>query len=191
MIGTGNPTLILAEKSYRTDTIPGRCASYNGKNSRNDPDSHSGVVKERTVKSRDEVSAGGVVFRREHDDVHVLVCKDAGYHKWVLPKGLVNKGESLEETAVREVHEEVGVQARIVESLGEEKYVYTARGFRVFKTVHYFLMEYESGSEFEHDHEMDEVKWVSIEEAIALMGYKGAQDVLRRAQTRLHTLSAS
>ncbi len=62
--------------------------------------------------------------------------------------------------------------------------------FNAGKTVHYFLMEYESGSEFEHDHEMDEVKWVSIEEAIGLMGYKGAQDVLRRAQTRLHTLSA-
>jgi 8-oxo-dGTP pyrophosphatase MutT (NUDIX family) len=139
-------------------------------------------MRNSIVKSRDEVSAGGVVFRRDQDDVRVLVCKDAGYHKWVLPKGLVDKGESFEETAVREVREEVGVQARIIESLGEEKYIYTSRGVRVFKVVHYFLMEYQSGSETDHDHEMDEVKWVSLDEAISLMGYKGAKDVLTRAR---------
>jgi 8-oxo-dGTP pyrophosphatase MutT (NUDIX family) len=108
------------------------------------------------MKSRDEVSAGGVVYRRTANGVVVLICKDAGYHRWVLPKGWVNKGESLEEAAVREVREEVGVQARVVESLGEpEKYVYTAQGgVRVFKTVHYFLMAYESGSEADHDAEV-------------------------------------
>lgn len=137
------------------------------------------------MKSRDEVSAGGVVFRREEDCVSVLVCKDAGYKKWVLPKGLIDKGESSEETAVREVREEVGVQARIIESLGEEKYIYMSRGVRVFKVVHYFLMEYQSGSETDHDHEMDEVKWVSLDDAIGLMGYKGAKDVLSRAKSRL------
>ena len=142
------------------------------------------------MKSRDEVSAGGVVFRRDRGGVQVLVCKDAGYKKWVLPKGLVDKGESFEETAAREVREEVGVQGRIVAPLGEEKYVYTARGIRVFKTVTYFLMEYVAGNELDHDHEMDEVKWVSIDEAIGLMGYKGAQDVLRRAQTSLDAMQA-
>jgi 8-oxo-dGTP pyrophosphatase MutT (NUDIX family) len=91
------------------------------------------------MKSRNEVSAGGVVYRRGEQDIKVLICKDAGYHRWVLPKGLVGSHERFEEAALREVREEVGVEARIVQTLGEpEKYVYTARGIRVFKSVHYF-----------------------------------------------------
>lgn len=127
-----------------------------------------------------------MVFRRTANGIEVLVCKDAGYHKWVLPKGLIAKGESPEQTAAREVAEEVGVKARVLEPLGDpEKYVYTARGVRVFKAVYYFLMAYESGSEAEHDHEMEEVKWTGIDDAIDLMGYKGAKDVIRRAKARL------
>src|SRR5689334_4230555 len=98
------------------------------------------------MKSRNEISAGGVVFRRGENGIEVLICKATSYHRWVLPKGLVNQGENLEQAAIREVEEEVGVRARIVESLGEpEKYIYTSRGMRVFKVVHYFLMEYVSG----------------------------------------------
>ncbi len=141
------------------------------------------------MKSRNEFSAGGVVYRRVKNSIEVLICKDAGYHKWVLPKGLIAKGESPEQTAVREVAEEVGVKARLLEPLGDpEKYIYTARGVRVFKAVYYFLMAYESGSEAEHDHEMEEVRWASIDDAIELMGYKAAKDVLRRAKARLEEL---
>ncbi len=143
------------------------------------------------MKSRDEVSAGGVVYRWTTHGVEVLICKDAGYHRWVLPKGWVNKGENLGETAVREVREEVGVRARIVESLGEpEKYVYTAQGgVRVFKTVHYFLMIYESGSEADHDAEMEEVRWVTPEQAIELLAYQGAKNVVARASARIKELA--
>jgi 8-oxo-dGTP diphosphatase len=137
------------------------------------------------LKSRPEVSAGGVVYRRASDGVEVLICKDAGYHKWVLPKGLVDAGETPDTAALREVREEVGVTARIIAPLRAEKYIYTARGVRVFKTVHYFLMEYESGSEADHDHEMEAVRWVSLDDAIDLMGYQGAKDVLREAKMRL------
>ena len=137
------------------------------------------------MKSRPEVSAGGVVYRRTTDTVEVLICKDAGYHKWVLPKGLVHAGETPDTAALREVREEVGVTCRIVAPLREEKYIYTARGVRVFKTVHYFLMEYESGSEADHDHEMEAVRWAVLDEAIDLMGYQGAKDVLREAKMQL------
>src|SRR5436305_352608 len=142
------------------------------------------------MKSRDEISAGGVVFRRSRDKVEVLVCKASSYHKWVLPKGLVNRGETFEQAAVREVEEEVGVRAQITARLGEpEKYVYTARGMRVFKSVHYFLMEFESGNEKVHDHEMEEVKWLPLDKAIELVEYKGAKEVLNRAKARLEALS--
>ena len=138
------------------------------------------------MKSRDEVSAGGVVYRRAGDGIDVLICKDAGYHRWVVPKGLVAPGESYEQAAVREVEEEVGVRGRLVGRLGEpEKYIYTARGVRVFKQVHYFLLEYESGSVQNHDHEMEEVRWAPIDEAIETVAYTGAKAVLRRAKASL------
>lgn len=137
--------------------------------------------------ARNEVSAGGVVYRVDKDGVVVLVSKHSGYHKWVLPKGLVEKGESLEETAVREVEEETGIKAKIVSKIGEpEEYVYTLNGERIFKKVYYFLMEYQSGSHESHDFEMEEVKWVPMAEAIELMGYQGAKRVLDQAKQLLH-----
>ena len=143
------------------------------------------------MKSKSEVSAGGVVFRSEAGrDVEVLVCKDAGYHKWVLPKGAVNRSESLEAAALREVQEEVGVSAHIVEALGDpEKYIFTFKGVRVFKTVYYFLMEYDSGDEKHHDHEMEEVRWVSLDDAIGLVAYEGAKRVLEQAKMRLDRIA--
>jgi 8-oxo-dGTP pyrophosphatase MutT (NUDIX family) len=139
------------------------------------------------VKSRDEVSAGGVVFRRNDDGLEVLICKDAGYHRWVLPKGLVAKGENYEQTALREVQEETGIHARLIASLGDpEQYVYMARGVRVFKRVYYFLMEYESGSIDIHDHEMEDVRWVSIDEALELLAYDGAKRMVRAASEKIN-----
>jgi 8-oxo-dGTP diphosphatase len=134
------------------------------------------------VKSRDEVSAGGVVYRRGDNGIEVLICKDSFYHRWSLPKGVVNKGETFEQAALREVREETGVNARIITLLGEpEKYVYTLRGVRVFKTVHYYLLEYVSGSEDDHDTEMEEVRWFPVEAAIETVAYKSIKEILRRA----------
>lgn len=136
------------------------------------------------MKSRNEVSAGGVVYKRTENGLEVLICKDAGYHRWVLPKGLVNPGETFEQTAVREVREETGVHARLIVTLGDpEQYVYTARGVRVYKSVHYFLLEYESGTIDDHDHEMEDVRWVTFEVALQMLAYDGAKNVLRRAKT--------
>jgi hypothetical protein len=70
--------------------------------------------------------------------------------------------------------------------LGEpEKYIYTARGVRVFKSAYYFLLEYQSGSETDHDREMEAVEWKSIDEAIDILAYKAAKDVVRRAKNLL------
>lgn len=137
------------------------------------------------MSSRDEISAGGVVYRRDGDHIEVVICKDAGYHRWVLPKGLVSEGESYEQAALREVQEETGITARLIESLGEpEKYVYMARGVRVFKQVHYFLMEYVSGSIDQHDHEMEDVRWAGIDEALNLLAYDGAKRMVTALKQR-------
>jgi 8-oxo-dGTP pyrophosphatase MutT (NUDIX family) len=134
------------------------------------------------ANSRNEISAGGVVYRERDGEIEVLICKAASYHQWVLPKGLVDKGESFEQAALREVTEEVGVTARIVSEIGEpERYIYSRNGMRIFKEVHYFLMEYVSGSEADHDHEMEAVEWLPIQQAINTLAYDGAKNVLRKA----------
>jgi 8-oxo-dGTP pyrophosphatase MutT (NUDIX family) len=140
------------------------------------------------MKSVDEISAGGVVYRREADRLEVLICKSSGYHRWVLPKGLVDPGEMHEQAAVREVGEETGVRARLIAPLGEpEKYVYSRGGLRIFKQVFYFLMVYESGDTADHDHEMEDVRWVTFDEADTLLAYDGARSVVRRALVLLTT----
>ena len=138
------------------------------------------------MKSRQEVSAGGVVYRRSPNGIEILIGKASSYQRWVLPKGLVKRSESYDEAAVREAEEETGVRVRLVAPLGDpERYIYTARGVRVFKAVYYYLMEYVEGSERDHDYEMDEVRWVSIDEALELLAYEGARAVVRRAQAAL------
>ena len=135
------------------------------------------------MNQKTEVSAGGVVYKKTDEGIRVLISKHSGYHKWVLPKGRVERGESLENTAIREVEEEVGVKAKIVAQIGTpESYIYTFNGERISKTVHYFLMEYISGSHDDHDFEMEEVEWVSIDEAIARMGFEGAKNILEKAR---------
>ena len=142
------------------------------------------------MKSRSEISAGGVVYRVENGQLQFLIVKDAGYHRWVLPKGLVRQSEDYAATAQREVHEETGVQAEVVAPLGEpESYIYTARGMRVFKSVHYYLMRYISGSIENHDHEIEEVCWVTPEEGQNLLAYGGAKIMLHRSLAILESAS--
>jgi len=135
--------------------------------------------KNKKAESRREFSAGGVVYKGSK----WLVGKHSGYHKWVLPKGLVDKGESMAEAAVREVEEECGIKARVIEKLKEsEKYVFTMDGVKVFKQVNYFLMEYVSGKIKDHGWEMEEVEWLEFKKAKGRLNYRGAKQVLERAK---------
>jgi len=142
-------------------------------------------MKQSPIKSgqaKREFSAGGVVYKRDK----WLVCKHSGYHKWILPKGLVEEGESLKETAEREVEEECGIKVKVVEKLKDvEKYVYTMNGVKIFKQVVYFLMEYESGDIADHDWEMEEVEWLKYEEAYKRLEYSGAKRALKKAKELL------
>ena len=100
---------------------------------------------------------------------------------WSLPKGTPNRGESREETAVREVVEETGLDVRITEPLESIEYSFVQHGTRIHKTVHYFLMEQVGGDLSLHDHEFDEVRWVSLEDAEDLMSFPTEREVVARA----------
>jgi 8-oxo-dGTP pyrophosphatase MutT (NUDIX family) len=104
---------------------------------------------------------------------------------WALPKGLIGPGERAAETAVREVAEETGVQGRLLEKLGDVRYVYTWRGERVFKVVSFFLLRYSRGRLGDlppaFRHEVAETRWLSLEDGPHLLAYKGEQEMAARA----------
>jgi 8-oxo-dGTP pyrophosphatase MutT (NUDIX family) len=135
---------------------------------------------------RREFSAGGVVVRRLMGAWHLAAIRPAGKTSvWALPKGLIGRGEEPAATALREVGEETGVRGRLVEKLGDVRYVYTWKGERVFKVVSFFLVRYEAGRLGEIDpamrREVDEARWLPLEEAPRLLSYKGEREMAERA----------
>jgi 8-oxo-dGTP pyrophosphatase MutT (NUDIX family) len=128
-----------------------------------------------------EESFGGVVVH----EGNVLVITPAGRPQIsTLPKGGAEPGEPPEATARREVREETGIEARIVERLGDVHYRYRRRGVRVDKTVGFYLCEYLGGDTADHDHEVDEARWVPIEQARTELTYPGEREMIERALSK-------
>ncbi|MBM3283528.1 NUDIX domain-containing protein [Candidatus Gottesmanbacteria bacterium] len=139
-----------------------------------------------------EFSAGGIVYKRKalsgkqkDNDVVWLIAQHSQHKGWVFPKGLIGdskKGESSEETAVREVKEETGVEANIVKKLKKPAtYFYVWQGEKRFKTVYYFLMEYISGDIKNHDFEMSQVEWLPTVEVEKRLTYKSDKIAFKQA----------
>ncbi|MDP9329345.1 MAG: NUDIX hydrolase [Actinomycetota bacterium] len=131
-----------------------------------------------------EVSAGGVVYRRDGDEIEVILASRRtrrGELAWGLAKGGIEEGESLEEAAAREVTEETGIVAEIEGSLGDTRYFYVWEDARIRKTVHFFLMRATGGDTADRDDEMEEVRWFPLERAMKRAAYRGEREVLGRA----------
>jgi len=124
-----------------------------------------------------------------HDDeviVVVPVKRDASRQRVLaLPKGHLDQGETDEAAAVREVAEETGVNAELIEKLGDVEYSYERRGRRRAKRVAFYLFEYRSGSLEDHDHEIEEARWMPLEQAAEQLTYPGEREIVRRAMSRL------
>ena len=136
--------------------------------------------------SRSDVSAGGVVFRRVEEGIEIVLVGRTSERLWALPKGRPDAGETLEETALREVREETGLEVRIVDTVGQVEYWYTGPdGERVDKTVHYYLMEPIGGNTANHDHEFDRVEWRHLFEAERLLTHRNQLPMLHRAEERI------
>ena len=133
------------------------------------------------------VSAGGVVCEQGDGDVMVAVCGRLKTGLWALPKGTPDNGESLEETALREVREETGLSVEIEASLGHIEYWFTRDSERIHKRVYFYLMRPYGGSFDDHDPEFDVVRWTPAAEALDTLTYPSEREVLRRAMAALET----
>lgn len=132
-----------------------------------------------------ELSAGGAVVRGNEVIVVVPVKRDASRRRVLaLPKGHLDEGETPEAAATREVTEETGVIAELVDKLGDVEYTYERRGRRRYKRVAFYLFEYRSGSLADHDHEIEDARWMSLEQASRALTYPGEQEIVRRALSR-------
>jgi 8-oxo-dGTP pyrophosphatase MutT (NUDIX family) len=138
------------------------------------------------VPVKEQVSAGGVVFRGDKGRVEVVIVSVGGQNRWQLPKGLVEAGEKPEITAVREAHEEGGVSSDVVQPIETIEYWYAGldNGIKVrfHKRVHFYLLRYVSGDTRDHDWEVNEARWVPIEDATSQLAFDNEKRVMERAR---------
>lgn len=135
-----------------------------------------------------EISAGGVVYRHHDGQLQIQLIRDR-YGKITLPKGKMEPGETIEQTALREIEEETGITGRIVEPIEIIKYQYhLQQQGKVDKEVHYYLVEAVSGTLKPQIEEINEVEWMTPSEALAKQkdyGYDNNDSVLATALQKL------
>lgn len=136
------------------------------------------------MKTSRQVSAGGVLLRPGSQGAEVLLAARRtrrGEVVWGLPKGLVEKGESFEEAAVREVREETGFEGAITAPLGSVSYWFVWEGTRINKTVHFFQMELTGGDAAFRDMEMEDVDWFPLATAADSVAFTSEREIIRKA----------
>jgi 8-oxo-dGTP pyrophosphatase MutT (NUDIX family) len=129
-------------------------------------------------------SSGGVIYRYSEGVVEVALVVLTGRKAWCLPKGIIDKGEDPPTTALREVREETGLFGEMINKLGYISYWYFLNNnkVKVHKTVHYYLLKFVSGNTNDHDHEVEEVKWFPVSEAVTALSYKNEREIMLKAK---------
>lgn len=138
-----------------------------------------------------EFSAGGVVYKKENGQTLILVSQHSYHHGWVFPKGLIGdrvEGEKKIDTAVREVKEETGIDAEIVQELASISYWYVYEGEKRKKTVYYYIMKALGGDFSERDTEMEDVEWLLIDKVDERLSYKSDKKVFKQARPLIEGL---
>ena len=136
------------------------------------------------LRTATATSAGGIVVRFEAGRPHLVIGsrrRERDGRTWTLPKGTPKRGETTEETALREVGEETGLEVRITGPLDSIEYWFVQSGTRIHKTVHYFLMEPIGGSLERHDREFDQVRWIAFEDAATTLTFETERALVAHA----------
>lgn len=139
---------------------------------------------------REAMSAGGVVYREDAGALLIALCGRTRTGTWNLPKGTPDDGETVEETALREVQEETGLEVEIESQLGHIEYWFTRESKRFHKLVHFFLMGERGGSFDLHDPEFDVIQWFPAVQAIRSLTFETEADIVRRAIEALASRSS-
>jgi 8-oxo-dGTP pyrophosphatase MutT (NUDIX family) len=146
-----------------------------------------------SVLTKQQVSAGGVAFRRARGKVYVALISVGERGRWQLPKGLVGKNEPVEEAAVREVREETGLETETVSPIDVVEYWYFASSgsgrIRFHKFVHFFLLRYRAGRTSNHDHEVNEARWVELTRAEEMLAFANEKKILARARDMIEGMA--
>ena len=147
----------------------------------------TGADGDKYLPTAEQVSAGGVVFRSSDTNVDVAIVRIVPEQRWQLPKGIIDPGETVEQAALREVREESGIVADIVAPVEKIEYWFVAdrdgSRTRIHKYVHFFAMRFVSGDVADHDHEVDESRWVDVETALEMLEFKSERDVVSKARS--------
>ncbi len=126
-----------------------------------------------------EFSAGGIVFNNQGQ---VLLTQHSQNKHWSFPKGLLDHPQqTTEQSALREVKEEGGIEAEIIDKVGYSKYIYSFGGEKIFKIVTYFLMKYLSGDIADHDFEVSDIGWFEPEDALKQLSFSQDKELLKKA----------
>ena len=138
------------------------------------------------VPTKLQFSAGGVAFRKQDGQVDVALISVGADNRWQLPKGLVDKGESTEDAALREVGEEAGIDTEIVTRIDKVEYWYlwkeNDQRIRYHKFVYFYLLRYEAGDVRDHDHEVNDARWVNIDDAIKMLAFDSEKKIMEKAK---------
>ena len=140
------------------------------------------------LRNATATSAGGIVVRYQAGRPQLVIGsrrRERDGRTWTLPKGTPKRGESTEETALREVGEETGLEVRITGPLQDIEYWFVQSGARIHKTVHYFMMESVGGDLDQHDHEFDQVRWIDFGEAAAILTFETERALVAHAADML------
>lgn len=134
-----------------------------------------------------------MVYRRKGETVEIVIISVGEQSRWQLPKGLIDKGETSAEAALREVREEAGIEAEVVELIDKVEYWYYSKGsgkrIRFHKYVYFYLLKYRSGNTEDHDREVNDARWVDIDTGRTMLAFKGEKEMVSRAKGMIESLA--
>ena len=139
------------------------------------------------IKKVVEISSGGVIFKKSNNSFEIALISKRKGKIWCLPKGHVEEGEHLTETAVREVKEETGLTGEVLSKIDDIVYWYSNKDkegnlIKIFKRVYFFLLKYVDGETQNHDFEVEDVQWFSIEKVYEILSYNTEMDIVKKAE---------